>query len=41
MRNYTNSIVILLVVIWVSAATYGLISARHAKRSQNAQTSEG
>jgi hypothetical protein len=41
MRNYTNSIVILLVVIWVSAAAYGLISARHARRTSLTQPSEG
>jgi hypothetical protein len=29
-RNYTNSIVILLAVIWVGAATYGFVSARRA-----------
>jgi hypothetical protein len=40
-RNYTNSIIILLAVIWVSAAAYGIIAAQHSKRSQNAQASEG
>lgn len=35
-RNYTNSIVVLLVVIWAGAAIYGAISARSA-----AQRSDG
>lgn len=29
-RNYTNSIVILLAVIWVGAAVYGFVSSRRA-----------
>ena len=40
-RNYTNSIVILLAIIWVSGASYGLVSVRHATRTQITQRSEG
>lgn len=29
-RNYTNSIVVLLVVVWVGAALYGFISSRRS-----------
>ena len=35
-RNYTNSIVILLAVIWIGAAAYGLASSR-----RSVQRSEG
>jgi hypothetical protein len=33
-RNYTNSIIALLVVIWVAAAAYGLIDERRSARGQ-------
>ena len=39
-RNYTNSILVLLAVIWIGAAVYGVVSARRSD-ARTGQPSDG